>query len=495
MIVTIDGEHARDFDDAMSIEQLANGHYRLGVHIADVAHYVKEGSALDRDAYERGTSVYFPERAVHMFPEELATGVCSLNPHVDRLVQSLRDGRHGHGDVVAPRDPRRGDPQRRAHDLHGRQRDPHRPGREVRARYAALVPTFELMGELFEILNRRRRQRGSVDFDLPKPEVRAGRGRPGGGHRRVGTQHRAPPHRGVHAARERDRGQPSRTRRGCPTLYRIHEVPDPLKVEEFDEFVARPGIRARRAAGPRCKPKHFQALVEKIEGTPDERPIAFLMLRTMQKARYDSVNMGHFGLAAPATPISPRRSGAIPTSSSTGCSASCGTAGERRAPEERSTRSCPRSGGTRPSASAAPTKPSASSSQWKKVRFMADKVGEAFDGYITGVAAFGLFVELVEHFVEGLVHVSSMADDYYRFIEREHAAARREHAAKVYRLGDRVRVQVVRVDLERRQIDLAVEEVLEARARRTERRPRPRSAAWRPARRREPRKGAPERTA
>ena len=169
--VTIDGEHARDFDDAITIERLASGHYQLGVHIADVSHYVREGSALDDEAYERGTSVYFPERAVHMFPAELATGLCSLNPNVDRLVQSceMEVDRNGqvvryeiHDGVI------NSDARMTYTDVNAILTD---RDEQTMARYVELVPMFELMRELFEILNARRRRRGSIDFDLPETEV------------------------------------------------------------------------------------------------------------------------------------------------------------------------------------------------------------------------------------------------------------------------------------------------------------------------------------
>ena len=169
--MTIDGEHARDFDDAITIEQLPNGHFWLGVHIADVSHYVQEGSALDREAYERGTSVYFPERAVHMFPSELATGLCSLNPHVDRLVQSCLMEIDRRGQVVRSEfhDGVINSTERMTYTgVNGilTDRDP-----ALMERYAALVPMFELMRELFQILNDARRRRGSIDFDLNEAEV------------------------------------------------------------------------------------------------------------------------------------------------------------------------------------------------------------------------------------------------------------------------------------------------------------------------------------
>ena len=465
VVVTIDGEHSRDFEDAISLERLPTGHFWLGVHVADVSHYVEEGSALDAEAYERGTSVYFPERAVHMFPPELATGLCSLRPHVDRLVQSCLMEVDLQGQV-------------RRYELHDgvirsaarmtytdvnailTDRDAARV-----ARYEALVPTFELMRTLFEILNARRRQRGSIDFDLPEPEIRLDAE---GLVEDIIAGERNIAHRIIEefmllanevVAQHLDDHD-------VPTLYRVHERPDPMKVSEFDEFVGSLGYGL--AAPPEAvRPRHFQRLVERIRGTPEERPIAFLMLRTMQKARYDPANLGHFGLATQSyahftspirrypdlvvhrtlrewrhgrlnEPLRQARTEDLPDV------ARHTSERERRAADaERELL------------------------QWKKVRFMADKVGDEFEGYVTGVAPFGLFVELTEHYVEGLVHVSTLADDYYRFLERAHALFG-ETTRKTYRLGDRVRVQVVRVDMERRQVDLGLVDVLEA-VRRAER--------------------------
>jgi ribonuclease R len=441
MVVTVDGEHARDFDDAISIERLANGHYWLGVHIADVAHYVKEGSVLDREAYERGTSVYFPERAVHMFPEALATGVCSLNPHVDRLVQSCLMEVTTKGEVVR-------------HEIHDgvirstermtytdvnailTDRDP-----ETIARYQSLVSTFELMGELFAILNRRRRERGSVDFDLPEPQVVLDT--------KGLVEDIVPSERNVaHRLIEEFMLLANETvashleRAGMPALYRIHEVPDALKVEEFDAFVRALGF-ALDAAPSAVKPKHFQALVEKIKGSPVERPIAFLMLRTMQKARYDSVNLGHFGLAASSythftSPI--RRYPDLVVHRLLRELRQTRVSDERR---EALDVALPEVGRHTSERERRADEAERELIQWKKVRFMADKMGDVFDGYITGVTHFGLFVELVDHYVEGLVHLSALPADY--------------------RLGDHVRVQIARVDLERRMIDLTLEQVVEAR--------------------------------
>ncbi len=474
--VTIDGEHARDFDDAISIERLPNGNYHLGVHIADVAHYVAEGSALDLEGYERATSVYFPDRAVHMFPAELATGICSLNPQVDRLVQSclMEVDRHGsvvryefHDGVIKTA------ARMTYTDVHAilTERPP-----ALMSRYRDLVPKFQLMEELFQILNARRKRRGSIDFDLPEAEVvldDAGK---------------------VEAIVEMERNVAHKLieefmllanetvasfvdGRGMPSLYRIHETPDVLKVEEFEEFISGFGYSLAAPASA-VRPRHFQRLVERLQGKPEERPVAFLMLRTMQKARYAERNLGHFGLAADSythftSPI--RRYPDLVVHRMLRELRHQGVDMER---VEELEADLPEVARHCSDMERRADEAERELVQWKKVRFMADKVGDEFEGYITGVAAFGLFVQLVEHYVEGLVHVSSMADDYYRFLEKSHSL-RGENTQKVYRLGDRVRVQVVRVDLERRQIDLGLTEILDA-VRTDERRRGPRRSSARP---------------
>jgi ribonuclease R len=455
--VTIDGEHARDFDDAITIEKLANGNYRLGVHIADVAHYVREGGALDEEAYERGTSVYFPDRAVHMFPAELSTGLCSLNPNVDRLVQSCMMEIDRQGTVV----------RYEIHDgvIHS---DARMTYTDVSAilldrdaalmkQYSAFVPMFETMRDLFEILNERRRRRGSIDFDLKEPEIVLD---DEGMVQQIVAAERRVANRIIEefmlvanetVAQHLDDNN-------VPTLYRIHESPDPLKVEQFEEFVSTLGYSLGTAPNA-VQPRHFQRLVEKIHGKPEEKPIAFLMLRTMQKARYAEINSGHFGLAASSythftSPI--RRYPDLVVHRSLRESRT-GMPADRI---EQLTDDLPEMGRHTSERERRAAEAERELVQWKKVRFMADKVGDEFEGYVTGVTAFGLFIELIEHFVEGMVHVSTMADDYYRFIERAHVL-RGENTGQVYRLGDKVRVQVIKVDMERRQIDLGLVGILD----------------------------------
>jgi len=466
--VTIDGEHARDFDDAITISRLPNGHYWLGVHIADVSHYVQEGSALDREAYERGTSVYFPERAVHMFPSELATGLCSLNPHVDRLVQSCLMEVDRRGQVVGSEfhDGVINSDERMTYTAVNAiltDRDP-----ELMKRYAPLVPMFELMRELFQILNDARRRRGSIDFDLHETELIMDEG---GMVEEIIALERNVAHRLIEEFMllANETVASSLEAQNAPTLYRIHEEPDILKVAKFEEFVSGFGYSLAAPAGA-LRPRHFQKLIERIQGKPEEKPIAFLMLRTMQKARYAPENLGHFGLAASSythftSPI--RRYPDLVVHRALRAARHGLFTDEQR---EEQVEELPEIGRHTSEMERRADEAERELVQWKKVRFMADKVGDEFDGYVTGVAAFGLFVELIEPFVEGLVHVSTMADDYYRFVDGAHLL-RGENTHKVYRLGDKVQVQVIRVNMEARQVDLGLVEIL-ARVREGERGPR-----------------------
>jgi ribonuclease R len=451
--ITVDPETARDHDDAISLDRMGNGNWLLAVHIADVAHYVRQGSRIDEEAYLRGTSVYFPDRVVPMLPHELSSGVCSLVDGVDRLTQSVVMEVDGKGKVV----------RAEYHDgvIRSAARMSYQEAQGIvdgdtaaRAKYPSQVDLVLRMDELAKVMRKRRYARGSLDFDLPEPKLvldAAGEVTGVVAHPRLDSMKVIEEF--MLAANETVAEKLSTS--GMGALYRIHERPDPEKVEEFCDLVASLGYRMPGDLEA-VRPEDFQRVLRQIEGKPEERLVSYLLLRTMKLARYHEENLGHFGLAAEmyahfTSPIrrypdlvvhralraqrrgEPAGEDALQKLSEMGLYLSDR---ERKADEaERELR------------------------EWKKVRFMADKIGEVFSGYITGVQSFGLFVELEEYFVQGLVHVSTMTDDYYAFNEKAHTL-KGENGKKVYRLGDRVEIQVARVDLERRQIDFVLRDVV-----------------------------------
>ena len=327
---------------------------------------------------------------------------------------------------------------------------------------------FERMGELFQILNDARRRRGSIDFDLNEAEVIIDEG---GMVEAIIALQRNVAHRLIEEFMllANETVASYLESQNAPALYRVHEEPDVLKVAKFEEFISGFGY-SLGAPLTALRPRHFQKLIERIQGKPEEKPIAFLMLRTMQKARYAPENLGHFGLAAPSythftSPI--RRYPDLVVHRALRAARHQTLSEEQR---EAWAEDLPEVARHTSEMERRADDAERELLQWKKVKFMADKVGDEFEGYVTGVAAFGLFIELIEHYVEGLVHVSTMADDYYRFVESAHML-RGENTQKTYRLGDKVKVQVIRVNMDVRQIDLGLVEILE-RVREGERGPR-----------------------
>src|SRR5262245_29335694 len=459
-IVTVDPETARDHDDAISLERRPNGHWLLGVHIADVAHYVPEASALDQEAYLRGTSVYFPETVVPMLPHALSSNICSLVEGQDRLTQS----------VLIELDARGRPLQAEFHDgvIKSAARMSYQQVQaivdgdaELRARFAPLVPLFERMHALAALMRARRHERGSLDFDLPEPKLLLDAS---GAMTGVVATERLDSMRAIEelmlAANEAVAAKLADA--GVGALYRIHESPDPQRVEEFCELVASFGYRVPTNL-EEIRPQDFQLVLRQIEGKPEEKLVSYLLLRTMKLARYHEENLGHFGLATKmyahfTSPI--RRYPDLVVHRALRRL----RRGADEAREDALREQLPQSARHLSEMERRADEAERELSEWEKVRFMADKLGEVFAGYITGVQAFGLFVELDEIFVEGLVHVSSMTDDYYAFNEKAHLL-KGENTKRIYRLGDKVEVQVVRVDLERRQIDFALVDVLERGAR------------------------------
>ena len=528
-IVTIDGETAKDFDDAVHLERLLDGNYLLEVHIADVAHYVRPGMALDREARLRGTSVYFPDRAVPMLPLELSNGICSLNPRVDRLAMSALMEIDSEGRIV--------EYELVPGVIRSAERMTYTAVNAVLSgdasaclEYRAQVEHFKLMEELARILNRRREARGSVDFDLPEPEIEFDEhGRMSG----ITRSERNIAHRIIEefmlAANETVAEHLER--QGVPLLYRVHEKPDPKKVLEFEEIAATFGyslgieapvarrvrvrFRDERERYPRFEEsidpdrleitsRHYQRLTQRIAGKPEERILSYLMLRSLKQARYSEENVGHFALAAPTythftSPIRRypdlivhrilkaalvREGGSVRVIKSDG---RAGVQARRRGEAQRiKNYSLPSvAAGLKPRPSAGePVLPGgalvepqelhllglATSEaerraadaerelmEWKKVSFMAERLGEEFDALIIGLTKHGFFVELTDLFVEGFVPLESFEEDRYVYRERLRAIIG-ERSKRAYHLGDRVRVRLDRIDRAGNKLQFAVVE-------------------------------------
>jgi ribonuclease R len=485
-IVTIDGETARDFDDAVWVDRLTNGNYELHVHIADVSYYVRPGTAIDEEAARRGTSVYFPDRAVPMLPVELSTELCSLKPQVDRLVMSAILEIDNRGDVVSQEFTRgviRSVERMTYTDVHLLLE----ADAGLRERYARLVDRFELMQELALKLNRKRVKRGSIDFDMPEPLIEFGNEGEMVGILRTP---RNVAHRIIEefmlAANEAVAGHLESAE--VPSIYRVHDQPDPKRIMDFEEIATSFGYSLGTGALPIKKFRHtdrrrdgrksaketvlpvegaivssraYQKLIAKLEGKPEERILTYLMLRSLKQARYSEENRGHFALAASSythftSPIRrypdlivhrllaeymDRRDTSMSEDRLRVIAEECSET-ERRADEaEREL------------------------VEWKKARFMENRVGEEFDALIISTTRFGFFVELEKYFVEGLVPIDTIPGDNYRFHENVRKIIG-ERSRREFKIGDTVRVILDRVEALERKLTFAIVETEKRRKKR-----------------------------
>ncbi|AWB42945.1 ribonuclease R [Paenibacillus sp. CAA11] len=467
VIVTIDGEDAKDLDDAVNVERLPNGNYRLGVHIADVGYYVQEKSQLDQEAYNRGCSVYLVDRVIPMLPHRLSNGICSLNPKVDRFTLSCEMEFNEHMKVVK-------------HDvftsvIRTKERMTYTNVRkilqdedpEVTERYSDLVENFKDMRDLALKLRANRMRRGAVDFDFEESKVIVDET---GKAVDIVKRERSIAEQIIEefmlAANETVAEHFHWLK--VPFIYRIHEDPDPEKLMNFMAFAANFGYSVK-GKGNSIHPRALQTLLEDIQGTKEQTVISTMMLRSMKQAKYDAESTGHFGLAAEfythfTSPI-------------------------RRYPDlviHRVIREVIENGGTLPADRqeylASRMKDIAQQSserervaveaerdteQLKKAEFMLDKVGEEFPGIISSVTSFGMFIEL-ENTVEGLIRLSALTDDYYHFHE-QHMALIGERTSKIFRIGDEVKIRVARVNMDDHTIDF---EMVDMKPRSREDRPR-----------------------
>jgi ribonuclease R len=456
-IVTIDGETAKDFDDAVEVQRLANGHYLLGVHIADVAHYVTAGSVLDEEAFERGTSVYFPGRAIPMLPERLSNGICSLNPRVERLTFSVdieidQRGRFINRKVY--KSVIRTKERMTYTDVNAilTARTP-----ELEARYGYLLQEFARMHELYEILRARRDARGSIDFDLPEADVVLAES---GEIETITATERNVAHRLIEefmlAANEVVAQELVFANQ--PGLFRVHQQPDPQKLQDLRTILKEFKLTLRGDVED-IRPGELQRILKAVAGTPEERFLTNVILRSMKRAFYSDESLGHFALGIEhychfTSPI--RRYPDLIVHRYLAEMLEKGPMiGERR---DRVERALPAIAAQSSARERRAEEAEREVLEWKKVIFMRDKVGQTFPGIITGIAPFGLFVELDEIFVQGMVPVATVGGDFWVFREREHRL-RGESTRRELRLGDHVVVKVESIDEDRHQIEFRLHEV------------------------------------
>jgi ribonuclease R len=455
--ITIDGESARDFDDAVAIEQTDKG-YRLYVSIADVSHYIQPGTPLDLDAYRRGTSVYFPTRVIPMLPERLSNNLCSLVPNQDRLAftaildfdqQGRETARKFTKSIIQSR-----------HRMTYTQVKKIVVDKEptVRRQFKDMTVSLELMNNLALALEKKRLKRGSIGFTIPEPEILFNEQ---GTLTDIIRAERNQAHKIIEefmlAANEAV--ATTFTEKGLALLYRIHEVPKAEKVIAFTEFASTMGLDLPGATG---SPQWFGQVLSMVADTPKEYIVNNLLLRTMQRARYSPKNVGHFGLAAPnyAHFTSPIRrypdlmvhralaelinmqTSAQPEvrkGYTTHAPEPLAEAGDHLSAREQNAVEAERALSTR-----------------MQAKFMADKIGESFDGIISGITSFGFFVELIDHFVSGAVPIHELKDDYYHFDEKNHRLVG-NRTKNIFQMGDLVRIKVASVDRKQKHINFVLD--------------------------------------
>ncbi|MFD2761455.1 ribonuclease R [Lentibacillus juripiscarius] len=449
-IVTIDGADAKDLDDAVSVEKLENGHYKLGVYIADVSYYVEENTPIDKEAFERGNSVYLVDRVIPMIPHRLSNGICSLNPQVDRLTLGCEMEIDNKGEVVGHeifQSVIKTDERMTYTDVNKIlvEKDA-----SVHEQYKPLVPMFENMEKLAEILRGKRMGRGAIDFDFKEAEVLVDdSGKP----EDVVLRERSVAERLIEefmlAANETIAEHFHWM--DVPFIHRIHQDPDESKLQHFFEFIAGLGYVVKGTANE-VHPQALQKVIEEVKGKPEEMIVSKLMLRSMQQAKYDPQSVGHFGLATDfythfTSPIRRYPDLIVHRLIRTYLINKQMDQQTTNHWKERMPEIARHSSETERAAVDAERE----TDDLKKAEFMEDKIGEEFTGVISSITNFGLFVEL-ENTIEGLVHVSYLTDDYYHYDDRSHAMIG-ERTGNMYKIGEEVDVRVVKVNLDERVVD------------------------------------------
>ncbi len=449
MLFTIDGERAKDFDDAVSLETTDKG-YLLGVHIADVSHYVTENSPLDKEALERGTSIYYADGVIPMLPFELSNELCSLKPQEERLTLSASIAFDKQGNVL--------NYEIFNSFIKSKFRFTYNQVAEMlesnsaEKKYEAALPVLRNMFELSQMLRKRRFQEGSVDFNIPEPEIQVDiKGRV---LNIVKAEHNV-----AHELIEEFMLAANRVvaehlhKKNLPGIHRIHEPPDQDKLHRFQEFIKDLGFRLPNLRDVHSN--HLQNLLTRIHDHPQERTINMLLLRSLKKAVYSEKDPGHFCLGFEhythfTSPI--RRYPDLATHRMVKAFLS-----KKKATQPERKKLLPQSREQAEQSSMREIKAvevEREVANLRRAQFMADKVGKEYSGHIVSVTGFGLFVELDEVFVEGLIHISTLGDDYYIYHEHEHML-KGQHKYKTYRIGDALRVRVTRVDISKKQIDLS----------------------------------------
>lgn len=441
--ITIDGESAQDFDDAIAAKRLPNSMMRLWVSIADVSHYVKPGSLIDREAYERATSTYFPQKCLSMLPEVLSNDLCSLRPDVKRFTMTAELDIDTQGKVM------RRDFYRSVIKSHRRmtykeikqilvEEDP-----VVCEAHEELIEPIRVLEDCFKRLRAMRLERGSLDFDLPEPEIIMDL------EGDIDTIVRAERHIGhmmieefMIAANEAVAEALTKAGNGC--IYRVHEHPAPEKIREFAQFVHNMGIHIRLSE--RVPPKKLAKVIEKVRDHPEERIVNHKLLRSMAQAVYSPENLGHYGLASTCychftSPIRRYPDLVVHRLLTTALAGQKGKVRGLAQIAEHCSRRERRS-----------MEAERQMAKLYAALFMRDHVGSTFDGVVSHIAKFGFFVELIDYFVEGVVPLASLEDDYYRFDEQAMRLVGKR-SKRIIRIGDSVRITVEKVSITDKEID------------------------------------------